>query len=90
MKKEHVKLGRKVIAIKPVVFFPNLVGKIGTICDLGYFEEDKTGEIGVSFDEKFNGGHSCNDNCEYGHGRYGRLECFQLLGSVNNPNIIVV
>lgn len=40
------------------------VGSTGTVCDISM------GLIGVSWDNKFPAGHSCDGHCESGYGRY--------------------
>ena len=59
------KVGDKVVAVKSIDGKDVLVGKRGTICCI-----DGAYKIGIKFDEKIDDGHTCDEHCEVGYGRY--------------------
>ena len=53
-------------------------GQVGTVCDLG---AQNYPHIGVRWDEYENWKHTCDHNCEDGHGWYVHAEDLELIGA---------
>lgn len=45
-------------------------GCTGTVCRVN--PDEDSGDIGVCWDDKIQGGHNCCGSCEYGHGWFVR------------------
>lgn len=70
------KIGDRVKAIKKPNGNPGITGKIGTVRGTGEFSHSL---IAVEFDEEITRGHSCNDRCKSGHGRWCDEDSLELL-----------
>lgn len=75
------KIGDKVKAIKCVDEL-DLIGMEGVVCNI---QEGKELSIGVNFGKFFGQGHTCDNTCPSGFGRYGK-ECeFELIEPIDKP-----
>lgn len=76
----EIQIGSRVIVVDEYGFADNLntVGKIGTV-----IEEDDYYDIGVSFDERIEGGHDCRGATKYGYGYYGYARQVRLYEDQN-------
>lgn len=62
----ELQIGDRVEAVVDNPYYIEYIfaGDTGTICNFSQ------GRVGVAWDKRFKGGHTCNNQCEIGHGWY--------------------
>jgi len=81
MEVRRFKIGDRVRAIKPVDGLSGLVGKTGTVVKC----VSDGWDIAVEFDEPFDKGHTCYNQCRNHHGRFGFKDQFELCEIEDSP-----
>lgn len=74
-KYKQLRIGDRVRCIAPFASWSRLIGKTGTVVD----DELWCNSIGAAFDEPFEGGHTCNNHCPGGYGRYGHVSGLEFI-----------